>query len=94
MQNILKNIKDLTINNDNGDIKFSFKQLDFFELQKLAEKNKCKILNDFVEKVEKIHSYIPQNGKRVYDYKGDIKVKNKTEKIKTRLGYTYFAREL
>ena len=61
-------------------------------MQKLVKNNKCKILNDFVEKVEKIHSYTPQNGKRVYDYKGDIKVKNKTEKIQKRLGYTYFSK--
>ena len=62
-------------------------------MQELAKNNKCKILNDFVEKVEKIHSYTPQNGKRVYDYKEDIKVKNKTEKIQKRLGCTYFAKE-
>lgn len=93
LQNILSGIKDIEISEDNEKINFYFKQLDFFELQKLVKNNKCKILNDFVEKVEKIHSYTPQNGKRVYDYKGDIKVKNKTEKIQTRLGYTYFEKE-
>ena len=74
LQKILNNIKDLAINEEKNAIKFNFKQLDFFELQKLAENNKCKILNDFVEKVEQIHSYTPQNGKRIYDYKFRLKL--------------------
>ena len=93
LQNILSGIKDIKLSEDNEKINLYFKQLDFFELQKLAKDSECKILKNFVEKVETIHSYTPQNGKRVYDYKGDIKVKNKTEKIQKRLGYTYFSKE-
>ena len=93
LQNILQNIKDIELNEDNDNISFYFKQLDFFTLKKLAKENNCKILNEFVEKVDKIHSYTPQSGKRVYNFNEDRKVKDKKDKVKTRLGYTYFTKE-
>ncbi len=88
LRQVLKQFKDIDLSIENNDIKVFVSKLDFHRLKEISNQRQIKILQELVDKIDKNHSYTIAGNKRMYDYKGDRKVKDKQDKVKTRLGYT------
>lgn len=91
---ILSVDKNLIIERDDNIISITFDSLEYYKLKDLKKSYSNKMFFEFLLDIEKIKNYGINNGKRIYfDYNKERKVKNRKDKIKERLGYTFYSKE-